>query len=135
MKSKPTYEVFLLPYECWLAERLRPYGIHHCGDSLERVIEAYARVPGLAYVDVGWGSDVVACRKALPEAFLSLRLNPARLRGQTPAQVRRDVERLRKQAGPLHRVALCCVARDAGTRAENVRANMEAADRYRRRVE
>jgi hypothetical protein len=135
MISKATYEEFLLPYECWLAERLQPYGIHHCGDSLERVIEAYARVPELAYIDVGWGSDVAACRKALPETFLSLRLDPARLRGQTPAQVRADVEWLLEHAGSLDNVALCCVAMDAGTPDENVRAIFEVAECYRRRGE
>jgi hypothetical protein len=128
MISKSTYEEFLLPYECWLAERLRPYGIHHCGDNLEHVIEAYACVPGLAYIDVGWGSDVAACRKALPETFFSLRLNPARLRTQTPVQVRADVELLLEQAGPLDRLALCCVAMDAGIPDENVRAIFDIAE-------
>jgi hypothetical protein len=133
MISRATYEAFLLPYECWLAERLPPYGIHHCGDNLEHVAEAYARVPGLAYVDVGWGSDVAACRRALPEAFFSLRLNPARLRTQTPAGVRADVAALLDQAGPLDRLALCCVAIDAATPDENVRAIFEVAGRYRHR--
>jgi hypothetical protein len=130
MISKRTYERFLLPYECWLAERLQPYGIHHCGDNLEHVVDAYARVPGLSYVDVGWGSDIVACRDALPDAFLSLRLNPARLRSQTPDQVRADVAHLLDQAGPLDRVALCCVAMDSSTPDENVRAIFEAANSY-----
>jgi uroporphyrinogen-III decarboxylase len=132
MISQTTYEKFLLPYECWLAERLQPYGIHHCGDNLEHVVAAYARVPGLAYVDVGWGCDVAACRRALPDAFLSLRLNPARLQIQTPAQVRADVEQLLDQAGPLEKLALCCVAMDAGTPDENVRAIFEIAEHYRR---
>ncbi len=83
-------------------------------------------------MDVGWGSDVAACRRALPETFLSLRLNPARLRTQTPVQVRADVERLLEQAGPLDKLALCCVAMDADTPDENVRAIFEAAERYRR---
>jgi len=133
MISQATYEEYLLPLECWLAERLHPYGIHHCGDNLEHVVEAYARVPGLAYVDVGWGSDVAACRKALPDAFFSLRLSPARLRTQTPAEVRADVERLLAQAGPLDKLALCCVAIDADTPDENVRAIFEVAERYRQR--
>jgi hypothetical protein len=133
MISKTTYERYLLPYECWLAERLQPYGIHHCGDNLEHVVAAYARVPGLAYVDVGWGSDVAACRKALPDAFFSLRLNPARLRSQTPDQVRADVAWLLDRAGPLDKLALCCVAMDASTPDENVRALFEAAESYRRR--
>lgn len=130
MISQRTYESYLLPYECWLAERLQPYGIHHCGDNLEHVVDAYARVPGLAFVDVGWGSDVAACRKALPDAFLSLRLNPARLRWQSPNQVRADVESLLDRAGPPDKVALCCVAMDAGTPDENVRAIFQAARAY-----
>ncbi|MGD9048646.1 MAG: uroporphyrinogen decarboxylase family protein [Anaerolineae bacterium] len=131
MISKSTYEEFLLPYECWLAERLQPYGIHHCGDNLENVVEAYARVPRLAYVDVGWGSDVATARQALPEAYLSLRLNPARLRAQTPDQVRADVEHLLEQVGPPDQVALCCVSMDASTPDENVRAIFEVAERHR----
>lgn len=131
MISRRTYERYLLPYECWLGERLQPYGIHHCGDNLEHVVEAYARVPGLAYVDVGWGSDVAACRRALPDAFFSLRLSPARLRTQTPDQVRADVARLLDQAGPLDKAALCCVAMDSGTPDENVRALFAEAESYR----
>jgi len=133
MISRRTYEQHLLPFECWLAERLQPYGIHHCGDSLQRVAQAYARVPGLAYVDVGWGSDVAACRRALPDVVFSLRLNPVRLRAQTPAEVRNDVEQLLGAAGPLDKAALCCVAMDAATPDENVRAIFEVAGRYRRR--
>ena len=133
MISKATYEEFLLPYECWLAERLQPYGIHHCGDNLEHIIEAYARVPGLVYVDVGWGSDVAACRNTLPDAFFSLRLSPARLRSQTPDQVRADVECLLDRAGPLDKAALCCIAMDSGTPDENVRALFESAVSHRRK--
>ena len=125
---------YLLPYECWLAERLQPYGIHHCGDNLEHVIQAYARVPGLAYVDVGWGSDVAACRQVLPEALFSLRLSPVRLRTGTPEQVQADVEHLLDQAGPLDKVALCCVSMDSGTPDENVRAIFKVVERYRQRV-
>jgi uroporphyrinogen-III decarboxylase len=131
MISKATYEEYLLPYERWLAERLQPYGIHHCGDNLEHVVEAYARVPGLAFVDVGWGSDVAACRAALPDAYFSLRLSPVRLRIQTPEEVQADVEWLLAQAGPLDKAALCCVSIDADTPDENVRAIFEAARRYR----
>jgi hypothetical protein len=134
MISSATYEEFLLPYECWLAERLQPYGIHHCGDNLEHVVEAYAQVPGLSFVDVGWGSDVAACREVLPDAFFSLRLNPARLRTQTPEKVGIDVGSLLAQAGPVERLALCCVSMDAGTPDENVRAIFETAEYFRQRA-
>jgi uroporphyrinogen-III decarboxylase len=133
MISRKTYEEFLLPYECWLAERLQPYAIHHCGDHMEHVVAAYARVSGLAWVDVGWGSDIAACRRALPDTYLSLRLSPARLREQTPGQVRADVAQLLDRAGPLDKTALCCVAIDADCPDENVRAIFEAAEQARRR--
>jgi hypothetical protein len=42
------------------------------------------------------------------------------------------VEQLLDAAGPLAKVALCCVAMDAATPDENVRAIFEAAGRYRR---
>ena len=103
----------------------------YCGDNLEHVVEAYARIPGLAFVDVGWGSDVAACRKALPETYFSLRLNPARMRTQSPADVRADVGDLVEKAGPLEKLALCCIGMDAETPDENVRAIFEAAERCR----
>jgi hypothetical protein len=68
----------LLTYEQALAAALAPYGIHHCGNNLQRFAPLYAEVP-LEFVDVGWGSDVAQCSRALPDAFLNLRLKPAAL--------------------------------------------------------
>jgi hypothetical protein len=65
------------------------------------------------------------------DAFFSLRLSPARLRSQTPDQVRADVVRLLDQAGPLAKAALCCIAMDSGTPDDNVRAIFEVAAAYR----
>ena len=55
MVSPTTYEEFLLPYELYLAERLQPYGIHHCGSNLHTFAKAYSKVPAMFY-DVGWHS-------------------------------------------------------------------------------
>ena len=74
---------------------------------------------------------MAACRAALPDAFFSLRLSPVRLRTQTPGEVRADIERLLAQAGPVDKLALCCISIDADTPDENVRAVFEAAQRYR----
>jgi hypothetical protein len=91
------------------------------------------RFLALVDVDVGSSPDVAACRKALPDAVFRLRLNPARLRSQTPDQVRVDVAAVLKQAGPLDKLALCCVAMDARTPDENVRALFETAESHHRR--
>ncbi|MBM3334737.1 hypothetical protein FJY63_08755, partial [Candidatus Sumerlaeota bacterium] len=112
MISASIYHEYLLEHDRQLARNLWPYGIHHCGTDMHRVCKEYAQVDGAEFFDVGWGSDVVACRKILPEAFFSLRLSPARVSTLTPDEVAADVEGLLRAAGPLERAALCCVNLD-----------------------
>ncbi len=132
MVSARTYREYLLDYDQRLAKSLYPYGIHHCGTDMHKVRNEYARVDGAEFFDVGWGSDVAACRAALPTAVFSLRLSPVRIAALTPAQVAADVEGLLREAGSLHRAALCCVNLDDKTPDENVRTIYEVAERYRR---
>ncbi len=131
MVSAPTYREYLLQYDQRLAKELYPYGIHHCGKDMHKVRHEYARVDGVEFFDVGWGSDVAACRAALPNAIFSLRLSPVRVGGVTPSEVAADVEGLLCSAGPLERAALCCINLDDKTPDENVRAIFEVAERYR----
>ncbi len=44
MVSLETYKEFLLPYDKILAEKFQPFGIHHCGKTMEHVVEGYAEV-------------------------------------------------------------------------------------------
>jgi hypothetical protein len=131
MISARTYHEYLLDYDCRLAKDLWPYGIHHCGTDMHKVRDEYAQVEGAEFFDVGWGSDVAACRKSLPDAIFSLRLSPVRVATLTPAKVAADVEGLLHAAGPLERAALCCINLDDQTPDENVRAIFEVAERYR----
>lgn len=127
MISPSTYQTFLLPYERYMAKRLQPYGIHHCGDNLHRFSEAYAPVEA-AFFDVGWGSDVALCRKAFPEAYLNLRLSPVRLLRETPEQIRQDTWDLVAAAGGADKVGVCCINMDSATPDENVAAIFEAVE-------
>jgi hypothetical protein len=131
MLSPETYREFLLGPELMLAERLQPYGIHHCGNNLHRHAPVYAQVPAI-YFDVGWGSDVAAARRALPEAFFGLRLNPGRLLRGTPAEAALDAEQLLRGGAPLERAGLCGINLDADTPDENVWALFAVVQRYRR---
>ena len=126
MVSPATYEELLLPYELFLAERLQPYGIHHCGNRLHLYAEAYSQVPAV-FFDVGWGSDVAKCREAFPEAFLNLRLDPVRMLQLTPDEIHTDTAHLLRAGGPLGRVGICCINMDHGTPDENVMAMLDAA--------
>lgn len=126
MISPRLYRSSLLHWERYLAERLAPYGIHHCGDNLQLFAEAYAEA-SCSFVDVGWGSDVARCRQALPNAFLNLRLSPVRLLRESAGQIRRDGEGLLEKVGGDAGVGLCCINMDYGTPDENVRAILDVA--------
>lgn len=132
MVSARTYHEYLLEPEKQIARELAPYGIHHCGTDMHKVCKEYAQIEGAEFFDVGWGSDVEACRAALPDAFFSLRLSPVRMATLTARQVAEDTEALLRAAGPLQQAALCCINLDDTTPDENVRAMFQVAERYRR---
>ena len=130
MISPRSYRELQLPVEAQMAARLQPFGIHHCGDNLQRYAAAYAELP-LYFVDVGWGSDVAAVRRALPEAFLNLRLSPVRMLTCTPDEIAADTEALLRAAGALERVGICCINMDYGTPDDNLLAMYRVIEKYR----
>jgi hypothetical protein len=129
MISPAVYRKCLLPWHCCLAQRLAPFGIHHCGDNLHLFASAYAETNAVFY-DVGWGSDVARCSAALHDAFLNLRLNPVRLLHGTAGEARRDALALLRAAGRNSQVGLCCMNMDYGTPDENIRAIFAAAREF-----
>jgi hypothetical protein len=131
MISPRSYRALHLPVESRMASRMQPFGIHHCGDNTHKMAPLYAELP-LCYLEAGWGSDVAACRKALPEAFLNLRLNPVRMLQCTPKGIAADTEALLQSAGSLEQVGVCCINMDHGTPDDNIWAMFEVIQRYRR---
>jgi hypothetical protein len=131
MISPRSYRTLYLPVEQRMAARIRPFGIHHCGHNMHGVAPAYAEL-GIAYADVGWESDVAACRAALPDTFLNLRLSPIRMLRCTPDEMAGDAERLLQAIGPLEGVGMCCIIMDHGTPDDNIFALYEVVERYRR---
>ncbi len=130
MVSPSLFERTLLPFERRLSEALQPYGIHHCGNNLHRFVPAYSQVDSRFY-DVGWGSDVAACSRSLPAAFLNLRLSPVRMLQCSAEEVYHDAYGLLAAAGRRSEVGVCCINMDRETRDENVRAMIQAARDYR----
>jgi len=126
MISPATYRRSLLKWELYLAERLAPYGIHHCGNNLQRFAKDYAATK-LVFADVGWGSDVAAVSATLPDTFLNLRMSPVRMLQQTAAEIRQDAEQLLSACGRRDKVGLCCINMDHGTPDENVQAMLDVS--------
>lgn len=131
MISPRSYKQVHLPIEQQMAGRIQPFGIHHCGDNLERYANAYDELP-LAFVDVGWGSDVAACRKALPGVFFNLRLSPVRMLNCSAEEIAADTEELLRAAGSLELAGVCCINMDFGTPDENIFAMYEVVERFGR---
>jgi len=132
MLSPKMYAELLLEYDVWLGRRLPPLGFHHCGDNAHLFAPCYAQA-GAVYLDVGWGSDIAACRAALPEAWLSLRMNPVnKMLTATPEETAADVKSLLQAHGePWDKVAVCCINMDYGTPDEAIRAMFNTVSRYR----
>jgi hypothetical protein len=130
MISPRSYRSMQLPIEKQMAARLQPFGIHHCGDNLQRYASAYAELP-LAFVDVGWGSDVAACRQALPQTFFNLRLSPVRMLNCSPQEIAADTQALLQAAGPLELAGVCCINIDYNTPDANLFAMYEVVEKYR----
>jgi hypothetical protein len=126
MISPATYAKSISPFECALAERLRPYGIHHCGDNLQKFAEYYKK-SGAVFYDIGSGSDVAKCSELLPEAFLNLRMDPVRMLQESAETIRQDTRKLLTAAGRTSKVGVCCINMDYGTPDENILAMLEAA--------
>ncbi len=130
MISPKSYRDVHLATEKRMAERIQPYGIHHCGDNLHLMAPLYAELP-LTMVDVGWGSDVAAVREALPDVFLNLRLNPVRMLQATPQEIASDTEGLLRAASSLENVGVCCINMDYETSDENIFAMYQVVEQFR----
>jgi hypothetical protein len=131
MISPENYRDIHLNAELNMAQRIQPFGIHHCGNNMHRIAPEYAGLPA-TFFDVGWGSDVAECRRALPDAFFNLRLSPIRMLQCTPQEIAQDTEHLLLAAGPLEKAGVCCINMDYGTPDENIFAMAEVVERYRR---
>ena len=131
MISHEMYEEHFLEYDIWMGQQLPPVGFHHCGNNAHLFAPLYAKA-GAVYLDVGYGSDVAACRSALPDAWLGLRLDPVKMLQATPEAAAADVEMLLEAHGaPWDKVGVCCINMDYGTSDEAIRAIFNTVARYR----
>jgi hypothetical protein len=133
MVSTRHYEVALGPIdEAWSAGR-RPFGIHYCGVDPHRFAEAFAKLPHLDFLDVGWRGDVAALRRSLPETFLNVRLSPVEIDHQSVGEVRQAViDRVTASDNP-RLTGVCCINMDDRVTDDKVRAIFDTVFELRRR--
>ncbi len=128
--SLATYEKFNLPYDNRVAKACHPLGIHHCG-SVNQVLEGYAKVRHLKFLEIGFGSDVRRTREVLgPKVAVNARINPVLMKNGTPEEVSKEVRRLIAQGDPLENFSIDTIGLTYGTPDENVKAARRTAAEY-----
>ncbi|MBU4278593.1 MAG: hypothetical protein KKC30_17765 [Proteobacteria bacterium] len=128
--SGDTYEEFGLPYDNMLAEACHPFGIHHCG-SLDPVVEHYAKVKNLVFMEAGFGTDFAAARKILgPDVAFNARISPVLMKNGTADEVAATVKDAIDQGAPLSNYSIDTVGLTDGVPDENVRAARRTAMEY-----
>jgi hypothetical protein len=133
MISASHYERFLGPFDKDWSERRRPFGVHYCGADPHRFADAFAALPHLDFLDVGWGGDLAELRRRLPGTFLNIRLSPVEIVSWSVDEVKRIVtERVTASADP-QLTGVCCINMDDQVTDDRVRAIFETVFELRQR--
>ena len=124
-----TYERELLPYELELHDqavrRGMRFAVHHCGD-FDPYAKLYRRVPQIAWIEIGWGSDLRLALDTFPEAHIQVIIGHRHVMHGAPSEVRATMRGLLDVAGPdVARLSFNVPDLEYGTPDENVRAVVE----------
>lgn len=100
MVSPETYRELLLPLDKMIADVYGCIGIHNCAWNATPYLDAYAEVPGVAYIDMGIKSNLVRARELFPDARRALMYTPMDLADKPDDEIRADVERVAREYAP-----------------------------------
>ncbi len=131
MISVKDYETYLLPFDADWSQRHRPYGIHYCGADPHRYAEAFATLPYLDFLDVGWGGDLKLLRTHLPHTFLNIRLSPVDIIHQRVEEIRETIIKCVKDSGNPWLTGVCCINMDHQVSDEKISAIFESVAQLR----
>ena len=129
MISLRQYRERLLPHDRRLALAFPPFGVHHCGQTMEHVADGYAQLPHLRFVEAGAGSDLRQVADRLPgDVLINARYSPVALARQTPADIAAKVAEIRALV-PGPRLSISCVGIDDSVPDDRVGAFLDACRR------
>ena len=134
MIAVKNYEKYLLPHDAAWSERHRPYGIHYCGADPHRYAAAFAKIPHLDFLDVGWGGDLKRLRQHLPQTFLNIRLSPVEIVNQSVADIRTTITNLVRDSGNPWLTGVCCINMDQQVSDAKITAIFETVAELRKEL-
>jgi hypothetical protein len=100
MISPAQYSEFLLPLDCRIAKVFGCIGIHNCAWKADPYFDHYAKVPNLAYIDMGADSDLDKARRIFPNARRAIMYNPVDLAEKSAYQIEADFAGIAEKYGP-----------------------------------
>jgi len=128
--SLETYESQILEYDNRVADVCHPVGVHHCG-SVDEVLDGYAKVHHLEFIEIGFGSDVRRTREVFgPDVAVNARISPVLMKNGKPEDVAAEVRRLIDNGAPLDNFSIDTVGLTHGTPDENVKTALKTAAQY-----
>jgi len=131
MISTAHYEEFILPHDCAWSELHRPFGVHYCGADAHRFADAFAKIPHLDFLDVGWGGDLRVLREKLPRTFLNIRLSPIEIIDQSSDEIRAAIVARFAASNDSYLTGICCINMDDRVTDDKIRAIFETVSDLR----
>jgi uroporphyrinogen-III decarboxylase len=127
MISEEDYREFVYPWDKRLSERRRPFGVHHCGGSMQRLAGAYASLSP-DFIEIGAFSDISATLSRFPPStMVNLRFSPRLLLQGAPEEIKREARRMKALSSHFPKTTMSVVGVDGKTPKANVEAFWEAA--------
>ena len=100
MMSPQMYRQVVLPADQRLRRQVQRFGLHHCG-VMDRYLQDYKCLEPIEFLEVGWGTDLAAARRAFPTAIFDLMINIYDLQNMPRATIRERVDNMLEQAQPV----------------------------------
>jgi len=126
MISNKLYEEFLLKHDIKLSKKFKPFGIHHCGKTLEHIIEGYSKVPDLSFIEAGAFSDLEITRSHCAGIPINARYSPVKLHEASIEEIETDISKMADKAKPLSLLSFSCVGIDSETDDKKIKAFVKA---------
>ena len=105
MLSPDLYKEFFLPFDIQISEAFDTIGIHNCAWNANPYLEAYSKIPGVSYIDMGIESNMQQARNLFPETRRALMYTPMDLNNKQYSEIRKDLEKIAMEYGPCDIVA------------------------------
>jgi hypothetical protein len=99
MMDPETYQQEVFPADRYLRDRVKKFGLHHCG-AMDRYLGHYQALGPCEYIEVGWGSTVVKVRQAFPTSILDLMINIPAVQAMPQDRLTETLREMVSQATP-----------------------------------